>query len=590
MESARHLAARKIRESYGQSALHLLLRSQTENCCGPDQVRGRLRAARYNPRMANTSPMLYQINTRLTLGRLGRQLDRRATLDDLPQTELERLAGLGFDWIYLLGIWKTGARGKRLAQQHAGWFDGLATELPGLQRQDICASCFAITGYQISPALGGERALSRLRQRMHKLGLRLMLDFIPNHTAVDHPWARQHPEYYIAATPQDLKTRRYGFARVQTVHGRMALAHGRDPYFPPWNDTLQLNYAEPALQAAMQAKLLQAAGLCDGLRVDMAMLALPEVFERTWGRQAQPFWPGAIAALRQAHPGFTLLAEVYWDLEAALLEQGFDYAYDKRLYDRLAAGQAEALRLHLGAYPPFQAHLARFLENHDEPRAAAVFPPERLPAAAALTYLSPGLRFFHQGQLQGARLKLPVQLCYAPEEPPDPAVAAFYQRLLPVLRHPALQDGGWRLADGLDEAPGEQPVTPPEEPASASAAQPAGQPTGAGILAGAWESPTGERLLTVVNYSPSPGQRRLRLPFSGLPGGHWRFSDLLSPAALERPGDELAAQGLLVRLPGWGVQVYEVKRITRHRNQQLLEQLNAAYSDAPGAEEHLLMQ
>ena len=82
----------------------------------------------------------------------------------------------------------------------------------------------------------------------------------------------------------------------------MILAHGRDPYFDGWPDTLQLNYAKAQLQQAMIGELLRIAGQCDGLRCDMAMLLLPEVFERTWGRRSEPFWPKAIAAVRQAQP------------------------------------------------------------------------------------------------------------------------------------------------------------------------------------------------------------------------------------------------------------------------------------------------
>ena len=79
----------------------------------------------------------------------------------------------------------------------------------------------------------------------------------------------------------------------------------------------------------------------------MAMLVLPEVFERTWGMRPQQFWPKAIARVRGAHPGFLFMAEVYWDLEWTLQQQGFDYAYDKRLYDRLEHNPVESVRLHL---------------------------------------------------------------------------------------------------------------------------------------------------------------------------------------------------------------------------------------------------
>ena len=104
--------------------------------------------------------------------------------------------------------------------------------------------------------------------------------------------------------------------------GARILAYGRDPNFPGWPDTLQLNYANPALQAAQMEELLAIAGQCDGVRCDMAMLLLPEVFQRTWGLAPAPFWPKAIAAVRRDHPGFTFMAEAYWDLEWDLAAAG----------------------------------------------------------------------------------------------------------------------------------------------------------------------------------------------------------------------------------------------------------------------------
>ena len=112
----------------------------------------------------------------------------------------------------------------------------------------------------------------------------------------------------------------------------------------------------------------------------MAMLVLPDVFERTWGIAAPGVLaPSAPSAVRAKVPDFLFLAEVYWDLEWTLQQQGFDYTYDKRLYDRLVEGHARPVREHLRAGLDFQDRLARFLENHDEPRAAATFTPEPAP-------------------------------------------------------------------------------------------------------------------------------------------------------------------------------------------------------------------
>ena len=179
----------------------------------------------------------------------------------------------------------------------------------------------------------------------------------------------------------------------------------------------------------------------------MAMLVLPDVFERTWGRRAPLFWPEATRRVREVDPDFSFMAEVYWDLEWTMQQQGFDYTYDKRLYDRLRDGHARPVREHLHAGLDYQNKLARFLENHDEPRAAATFAPAMHKAAAVVTFLSPGLRFFHQGQFEGRRKRISPHLVRGPAEPPDSALQRFYERLLSVLRLPAVRDGGWQLLE-----------------------------------------------------------------------------------------------------------------------------------------------
>src|SRR5574337_697729 len=289
-------------------------------------------------------PSLYQVNTRVWLRELSGALGREATLDDLPDAALDHLARLGFDWVWFLGVWQTGAAGREVSRNNPEWRREFQALLPDLDDADICGSCFAITGYTVHAGLGGNAALDRLRTRLHARGLRLLLDFIPNHTALDHPWFQEHPEYYVPGTESDLARGPHNYCRVHTSRGPGVLAYGRDPYFPGWPDTLQLIYGHPSLQEAMRAELSNIAGRCDGVRCDMAMLVLPEVFRRTWGIAAEPFWPPAILGVRQQHPGFLFLAEVYWDLEWTLQQQGFDCTYDKQLYDRLRDRPARPVR------------------------------------------------------------------------------------------------------------------------------------------------------------------------------------------------------------------------------------------------------
>ena len=485
-------------------------------------------------------PSLYQINTRVWLTALSQKLGRRATLGDIPDAALEEFAQQGFDWIWLLSVWQTGPAAQAISRGNPGWRREFAETLHDLMDEDIAGSGFAIHSYTVHAELGGDAALARLRQRMQKRGLKLMLDFVPNHMAPDHPWVEQHPDYFIAGTEIDLIRTPQNYFRVPTATGSRLFAHGRDPYFDGWPDTIQLNYGNPALQAAMIAELLRIAGQCDGVRCDMAMLVLPNVFERTWGIRAELFWPKATETVRRKHPDFQFMAEVYWDLEWELQHQGFDYCYDKRLYDRLREGHARPVREHFLAGLDYQDRLARFLENHDEPRTAATFAAAPHRAAAVTTFLSPGLRFFHQGQFEGRQKRISPHLVRAPAEAVDENLKQFYERLLAVLRQDAVRNGTWRL---LECAPGWD-----------------GNGSSDNFIACEWDGTDGQRLLVAVNNSPSESQCYVRLPHDDLRQGAWRLKDSMSDAAYDRDGTDLIARGLYLDLPAWHYHVFHLER------------------------------
>jgi hypothetical protein len=484
-------------------------------------------------------PTLFQLPTRVWLHALGERLGRPATLADAPEADLEAWATAGFDWIWPLGVWRIGPAVRSAALANRPLRQQLAALLPGLADNDIVGSCFAIDGYVVDPALGGDEALAQLRERLHQHGLRLLVDFIPNHVGLGHPWLAEHPEWFIHGTSTDLALAPHNWTRVAGAEGELILAHGRDPFFPGWSDTLQLDYSQPALVAAMTAELAGVARRCDGVRCDMAMLVLPEVFQHTWGRYALPFWPAAIASVRAAQREFFFLAEVYWDLEAQLLAEGFDACYDKPLYDALH-GSAPAVRARLFASAEVQDRLVRFLENHDEARAAAAFPPGRHEAAAVLSYLAPGVRLFQRGQREGHRIRLPVQLRRGPAEPVDLLSAAFYDGLWAVLGDLALRQGSWCLL----------PVGPahPDEA------------TWRDVLAWTWVHPDAGTRLVVVNFAPhashaligwpaaSPDEQPQRLVWQPL----WPDPSL-SAVAIHPTG-----HGLTVELGPWGYGLFAV--------------------------------
>jgi hypothetical protein len=486
-------------------------------------------------------PSLYQINTRVWLTELSQKLGRRATLDDIPDVELDRLAARGFDWVWCLSVWQTGPAAQEISRTNPGWRHEFAETLPDLKDEDIGGSGFAIQNYSVHRDLGGAAALARLRQRLQQRGQKLMLDFVPNHMAPDHPWIDEHPDYFIHGSEADVTRSPQNYCRVKRRNGPLVLAYGRDPYFDGWPDTLQLNYGNPALQQAMIGELESIARQCDGLRCDMAMLVLPDVFEATWGIRADLFWPKAIEFVRRQHPNFLFMAEVYWDMEWVMQQQGFDYAYDKRLYDRLREGHARPVREHFHADDKYQNKLARFMENHDEPRAAATFAPEVHEAAAAITFLSPGLRFFHQGQFQGRTKRISPHLVRGPQEPINQRLEEFYDRLLNVLRRPAVRDGQWQLLEGV----------PAWE----------GNSSWDCFLAFAWQGHDGERLLMIVNYAPNQSQCYVRLPFPDLGNGQWRLENLIGDGKYDREGNDLQARGLYLDEPPWKTQVFSFTKL-----------------------------
>jgi hypothetical protein len=484
-------------------------------------------------------PLLYQVNTRVWAALLSKPLNRPATLDDIPDAALDEIAHLGFDWVYFLGVWQTGEAGRMVSLSHQEWLTEYRLLLADLSDDDVYGSCFAIKSYTVSDRLGGNAAIVRLRDRLHQRGLKLMLDFVPNHMAPDHPWVEAHPEFFVHGTEELLSREPQNYCRVSLPTGESIFAYGRDPYFPGWPDTLQLNYGNPALQTAMRDELLTIAQFCDGVRCDMAMLVLPEIFERTWGIATEPFWQAAIQKVRHQHPGFVFMAEVYWDLEWTLQQVGFDYTYDKRLYDRLREQHAQPVREHFWADLDYQTKSARFLENHDEPRAANTFPKNVHQAAAILTFLCPGLRFFHQGQLEGFQHRISVHLQRGPTEPIDEDLYTFYRQLLDCLRLPVARTGRWQLLT----------CTPAWD----------GNDTWNNLIGFAWTN--GEkRLLIVVNYAPHPSQGYVTLPDQTLAGNQYHLKDLMSSIVYERSGDSLVS-GLYFDLPAWGYHVFDLQQI-----------------------------
>jgi hypothetical protein len=273
----------------------------------------------------------------------------------------------------------------------------------------------------------------------------------------------------------------------------------------------------------------------------MAMLLLNDIFQRTWGsragtRPSTEYWPELIQAVRQQHPDFMFMAEVYWDLDWQLQQQGFNFCYDKKLYDRLVHETAESVRLHLCADPAYQDRLVRFIENHDESRAAATFSPQKGRAVAMAISSITGAKLLYEGQFEGRMVRVPVFLARRPPEPIDHDLQSFYQRLLKAVSNRALREGEWALCERSGW---------PDNPSYLH------------LIAWCWRG-AGERFLMVVNLSDWGAQARVRVPWEELKGRSWRLIDLFTGAVYGRNGEEMCQPGLFVELPPWGFHFFKL--------------------------------
>jgi hypothetical protein len=477
-------------------------------------------------------PVIYEINTALWLGSLSRAAGRRLTLADVTAADWAAVTPDGVDAVWLMGVWERSPAGLALALANAELQASFAEALPDLRPADVTGSPYCVRRYVADPAFGGPRGLAAARAALAGRGVRLLLDYVPNHVAPDHPWVTGRPELFVQGDEHDIEADPAGWLAV----GGHVLAHGRDPYFPAWPDVVQLNAFAPDMRAATAQTLAGIAGQCDGIRCDMAMLLINDIFAKTWGGRTGPepaeeFWPTVLASLRTQHPETVLIAETYWDLEWELQQQGFNFCYDKRLYDRIVEEDVSGMRDHLRADLGYQSRLMRFLENHDEPRIAARLPVPAERAAAVMIATLPGATLWHEGQFEGRRVRVPVFLSRRPDEAPDVDLASWYRGLLATVAGNRVRAGVWRQLDA-DGWPDNQSCR--------------------NLAAWSWAGDGGiGRHVVVVNFSAQPVQGRIPLDWMDLRGRECRLIDLLGGSVFDRDGDELGNPGLFVALEPW---------------------------------------
>lgn len=486
-------------------------------------------------------PVIYEIKTWAWLSEIGAKIGRAVDLSSVPAAEWDAIAKFGFEAVWLMGVWERSSACIAISNQNQILLDDFRRALPDFRPEDNVGSAYSVRRYVVDLHLGGEKGLAAARRELTRRGMRLILDFVPNHVAMDHPWVVEYPEHFIRGGPDDAHNDPASFFPID---GQI-YARGRDPYFPAWPDVLQLNAFDPGLRRAAIQTVLGIAGQCDGIRCDMAMLLLNAIFESTWGRRAgqrpqMEYWTEIISAVRQSYPDFLFIAEAYWDREWELQRLGFDYCYDKRLYDRLEHGDPESVRRHLGADPAYQARLVRFIENHDEPRAAAIFLYGKEQAVALTAATLPGARLFYEGQFEGRTVRPPVFLGRRPEERANKELESFYERLLGAIDDPLFHEGDWSLCRCTGW---------PDDPSFQS------------LVAWSWKQGE-DRAIVVVNLTADPAQGRVHVPWDDLQKNAWRLRDCLSDAVYDRDGNDMSQQGLYVGLGPWKYHLFRCSRVS----------------------------
>lgn len=409
--------------------------------------------------MIRANPNLIEINTRLFLDSMRKKYNQpEMTLSLIPDEEWMKIKHLGFDIVWLMGVWESSPISEKISQDEDFLRDFVKKH--SLDISAIGSSVYAIKGYRLDPSFGFEWELRSLKEKLNSFGLALFLDFVSNHMAIDANFSDDCIDCFVLGTEEDYEKNRDLFCK-KTVNGKVYyVAHGKDPNFPAWKDTIQLNYFNPKTRQKMIDELIKISEICDGVRCDMVMLSLNDIHESVWGwlnyrngysKPEKEFWQEAITAVKDINPKFVFLAEVYWGLEWKMQQLGFDYTYDKVFYDRLRNMGPEEVRGHLRAEKLYQKKSVRFIDNHDEEPSIVCFNDKRKALSAGVMVSTVrGLRFYSDMQIKGVNIKIPVQIKTIDlDKYRDFEIEKFYEKILRITDHPAFHGGEWELCEVL---------------------------------------------------------------------------------------------------------------------------------------------
>ncbi|TFG07603.1 MAG: alpha-amylase [Promethearchaeota archaeon] len=494
----------------------------------------------YNKLKWPKHPKILEINTWPWLNNLSGKYNDSINLNNVPQ-EIINNKFRNFDVIWLMGVWERSPQGREIALEDPYLQEEYHDALRKFKPEDVVGSPYSIHYYRVDDHLGGNDGLKAFRKQLIDSELLLILDYVPNHVAVDHMWTLLKSDVFIKGTEKDLLSHPKEFCKIVD----QVYAHGKDPYFPPWGDTIQINAFSSEAREKSIYTLLEIAQLCDGIRCDMAMLMTNKIFSQTWGERAGPppeeeFWVDIIKSIRKDYPNFTFLAEVYWNMEWELQQQGFDYCYDKKLHDRLIHDNAHSVREHLKADWDYQRKLIRFIENHDEKRAIKVLGESKSKAAAVIICTIPGAKLIYEGQMKGYKIKWPVQLGRRINEENNLELMGFYKNLIEATPSSEFEDGNWALCniEQVNDA----------------------DISNNNLIGYQWWSEDKYRVI-IVNYSEFKSRGQVKIEKLNFGTYEWEFNDLLNQNIYRYNGQNLSMYGLYVELNPWNSHIFDLKRL-----------------------------
>ena len=266
-------------------------------------------------------------------------------------------------------------------------------------------------------SFGGPRALAEARAALAARGVRLLLDYVPNHVAPDHPWVTSHPELFVkAARPTSRPNRQPGFGPEGTSWPTAATRTSR-------RGPMSCSSTRSRPRCGRRPRHWRASpAQCDGIRCDMAMLMTNQVFAKTWAGRAGPepgeeFWPAVIAGMRARHPDTVLVAEAYWDMEWDLHSRGSTSVTTSGSTTESSAGTWPAVRDHLRADLSYQRRAPAVPgEPRRAPHCQPIRRPKQSPRRQSPLPPCPGATLWHEGQFEGRRVRPPVFLSRRPDE------------------------------------------------------------------------------------------------------------------------------------------------------------------------------